>query len=698
MRGIFAITKAEFIKIFKKPTVYIMAFILVLTCVLSLFVFKPNSREDYRVTLSTENALANYEAFMSNSGSDNKSIYDSTIDEANALYNYIKNAENRDYNMNFSVNSLINSLNSLSTSSPSSIASIQQNLNNVLECYTSHYGLESVPYYAKLITLTNTSGEVIYLKDYAKLEVISNQINELIANSEADEVNQIIKQYIQENDVIKKLNDANKNYINYINVIIENILTDLSNTHDQFISSIQKHFENGDDIQLQAEQVRHLKNILILINNYKDVIDLLSSPDYPVAIISNASYENFMVVYSRIKKIVDVGQNIEKFSVRKQCANELSADNYRTQLNSTYNSLKFVNISSKDLMNTLKDYKKQTEANAEIVYKSIFNLRNEASTSKICEEITNYKLLSQTYKQLVEDNVTQAVVSNLTSSEIKEIKNYNLKDYSEYEIKERISKNIYYLKTNTYSTNYLLPFNFNGNSAYKTNVYDYMYFALKICTLLIIVFTMFMLASIITAEQDQGTIKLLLVRPFSRSKILSAKLLATFFFSFCFLALSTIITFVGGYFRFGLPALEKVLLTFNATSTFAISPIWAMLIFMASNLLDIIFYLIVATLLSVAFKSYASAITTSLITVIISILISIFLANSVVYAFLPFTTISLFRFFGNSFLPTGDSILNAFFLMPISPGMSIISSVLVSGIFCLVIYIISFNLFNKRDF
>ena len=86
MRGVFRITKAEFIKIFKKPTVYIMAFILMLACVLSLFLYSPTPRQDLSVKLSDENAITNYNIFMSDIGSDNKKTYDSTILDTDKLY------------------------------------------------------------------------------------------------------------------------------------------------------------------------------------------------------------------------------------------------------------------------------------------------------------------------------------------------------------------------------------------------------------------------------------------------------------------------------------------------------------------------------------------------------------------------------------------------------------------------------------
>ena len=75
MKGVFKITHAEFTKIFKKPIVYIMAFVLALTAVLSIVFFKPNVRSDNSVMLDADNAHGCYNIFYGTSD-DSKRKYD----------------------------------------------------------------------------------------------------------------------------------------------------------------------------------------------------------------------------------------------------------------------------------------------------------------------------------------------------------------------------------------------------------------------------------------------------------------------------------------------------------------------------------------------------------------------------------------------------------------------------------------------
>ena len=206
-----------------------------------------------------------------------------------------------------------------------------------------------------------------------------------------------------------------------------------------------------------------------------------------------------------------------------------------------------------------------------------------------------------------------------------------------------------------------------------------------------------MIANLITSETDSGTIKLLLIRPYKRGTVLFGKILATFFFSLSFLLLSFVISMVAGYFMFGLPSIESVLVTFNASKTFLIKPLYLILLFFVSCAGDILFYLIIALTISVLFKSYIGAISTSLIVYVGSMVVGSFLSNSIVYAYLPFTNISWFRFFGGEIMGT-ESGIGALLSSPVHSFQNIYLSIGISTIFSLVLFIITFISFKRRDF
>ena len=72
MGSIFRITKAEFIKAFKRPTIYVMAFILLITAVISALIFDPQKRADDRLNYSGTTGIEVFNSFNS-SGAGSKS-------------------------------------------------------------------------------------------------------------------------------------------------------------------------------------------------------------------------------------------------------------------------------------------------------------------------------------------------------------------------------------------------------------------------------------------------------------------------------------------------------------------------------------------------------------------------------------------------------------------------------------------------
>ena len=152
---------------------------------------------------------------------------------------------------------------------------------------------------------------------------------------------------------------------------------------------------------------------------------------------------------------------------------------------------------------------------------------------------------------------------------------YDFDKYNEYLYNERITTNKYYLENNKYSNSYINNFSLAQNSSTETNVFDFMYFSLEICAVVITIFAMMQICNLITNETESGTITLLLVRPYKRGKIITAKLLTTIFFVLTFMLFASLITFAGGMAMFGYES-RLILAVFNSQAIFEISPILLM--------------------------------------------------------------------------------------------------------------------------
>ena len=208
---------------------------------------------------------------------------------------------------------------------------------------------------------------------------------------------------------------------------------------------------------------------------------------------------------------------------------------------------------------------------------------------------------------------------------------------------------------------------------------------------------MMMMCNLITSETESGTIKLLLARPYKRSKIITAKLLATIFFVLIFILFSALISFAGGYFLYGLD-LSNVLVIINSNTPLVMSPIVLMLINILSQILDILFYVLLAMMISIVFKNYAGSISFSLVLILVTYTLNMLFGGAFWYSLLPGPNLHLFKYFGNAFVSVSDSMLVNILITPIQSTMSLWYSLLILASYSLVSIVVSYAVFNKRDF
>ena len=72
--------------------------------------------------------------------------------------------------------------------------------------------------------------------------------------------------------------------------------------------------------------------------------------------------------------------------------------------------------------------------------------------------------------------------------------------------------------------------------------------------------------------------------------------------------------------------------------------------------------------------------------------------SSYLLKYLPFTNVDLFKYFGNSFLPTGSNIgLDVILRSSLLPDTNIMFSSIIIGAFMLTLFVTSVVIFNKRD-
>lgn len=692
----FRITFAEFIKVLKKPSIYIMGVVLAIAIIVSAFVFKPSNVKSYDLNLETNSAVESYNIFVGTSGSENKSTYDVNFQVSNDIIKYYTGLNTYKNNLKQSYDDIWaqyeNLISANTTGEESKIKPAYTKFQNSVKSFKDYYFDFSTFPTNSFINFISTSETFLN-----SLNNSNNKIILLIDAFNNNDSHQIIE-FIAANDVFEDIEILLNNGLQFSKNAFINLKTNIINKYNTYISKIDKISTSIDPKILNASK----DEIITLLNEFKTLLDTSLNNNYPIVYTSK---ENTQFFTELINIILTTQESIfknttsppiyEKHSNFKQSLEEYKFIN---ELNKFVNGIEDVSISS-NIVTKLTSMNNKVTENSNLILNEMSTNKNSMTNKEMQDLILSYKLLSDTYYNYTMQSVILNSTSNLSTTEIKKLYGYDFSNYNEYQLKENISRNSYYIKNNTYADNFLTPFGFNENSGTETNAYDFMYFALRISVILIIIFAIMMISSNITQEQDNGTIKLLLIRPFSRSKIINAKLLNTMIFAILFIIFASIISFISGLAMFGSTSIP-VLCIFNASNVIQMSASSLMFINIICLIVEVLFFTIVSFALSTLFKSYAGSISTSLIIFILSLGLNILLSNSIVYAFIPFANIDFFKYFGGSFVYTSsvDNIFKSLLCTPIISNMTFWSSFAIYLVVVLILIAISHYVFRRRDF
>lgn len=707
MKGVFRITHAEFVKIFKKPIVYIMAFVLALVSILSIILYKPTIRTDNTIQLDADNAAGYYSAFHS-SGDHSKSKTDETFDTTSKQVELYTLLQKRRNELDYAYSKFYDAFVSLQNYKVSANKTNQQLIN---DCNTTYETLlnkfvelsQFDPYtnVKEVFNSQNQDGQLYYkvhtidtAGEYNYEKLFSTLTTKLQSATSPDAYIDFIvtNNYIE---LLKNLTEYGKDLI-YYNLL--DMLDTVSQLQQRFINLIA----NSQSGSMQEETTKALGALQQQVNIFKEKVDLIISTDSLIVLTTNSEYKKFSDAHLAVTNIINSGKDTNgNYTplLKRGVAVSLRDSNYQTIMKNYITNLNFMPINDK-LIEEYDEIKQQVESDKKVIIENINKLKTETTTHNIAIEISNYEYLSEAYRNVVNQIALKSLLKEIPVSAIRDakIEALDLKSFNAYTNNQNISQNKYQIKNNVYSNNVGAVFSFGNTSQSSESMFDRIYSTLKICTIFIIIFTIMMISGLVTSETENGTIKLLLIRPYNRSKILIGKMLATLFFSIIFVLLTCLISGVAGIIMFKAPVMSKVLVTFNASKTFLINPILLLLLFVTSCILDIIFYLILSLTISVLFRSYVGAITTSFLVYIGAIIVGALIPNSVAYAYIPFTNISLFRFFGGELIGSGGAKIAEFFNTPVQSSQNFYTSLLISAITSIVLLTVTLVTFNRRDF
>ncbi len=533
-----------------------------------------------------------------------------------------------------------------------------------------------------------TSGTDLYSKSYADnfldnaLTLIHNYSNSTAESDVISPKNQILKNIT----LINQYTDTwNNKYVSITSKTTPVSLEPLREFGENLIEQIQ-------NTQSYYEQISGFENPVILqtVTDYSQISDsfkvFIEKIDNAIKINTRDSYKN---LYEYIKTM-NISNNENQF--------QFVATNYIDKINDVVVSAKLLESLKIDYYDVAKN--RLNGVNAEIVKINSDCNDDEKQLSAVNKKEINSKIsfYNATCTQMVDILSTKlklAIAENYTENEF--TKFINCANFNRYEYTQTQTRQEFLFSNNKAEYDYATSLSFGSVSNYAPNAFDFTYYVLELFGFLIIVYCVVLGSGMIAGEQNNGTLKLLAIRPYTRGKILFSKIFATMFFVVIFVLLSCIISMIAGSVLFGMESMP-ILLVYNATLPIVVSPIVALLLYLATLILKIFVYIVLAFALSTLFKSHIVATAVSILCLFVTSIFSIFLTKATIFKYLPLNNLDLFKYFGGGRFPNDDvNVITSIFSSPILPDTTFMFSFTNICVTIAILLIITYEVFKHRD-
>lgn len=199
---------------------------------------------------------------------------------------------------------------------------------------------------------------------------------------------------------------------------------------------------------------------------------------------------------------------------------------------------------------------------------------------------------------------------------------------------------------------------------------------------LVTLFTIIVAAGSVAGEFSWGTIKLLLIRPVSRSKVLLSKYLASFIFAFALLVILFLFSFLIGAIFFGLEGVSQPYLAYVNGEVVEQSMSLHIISLYAYNTVNLLMMVTFAFMISTVFRSSSLAIGLAIFLM--------FTGQQFVSLFSQYSWVKYILFANTNLMQYIDGV-------PIVEGMTMQFSIIVLSIYFLTFNLLSWIIFNKRD-
>ncbi len=467
--------------------------------------------------------------------------------------------------------------------------------------------------------------------------------------------------------------------------------------------------ETDEEIASSKNNCLNLQNTLrekiIGLEDYYN--ELMQSHSSPLILVTEQNDTDIQDNIGRAKSILAYTSAEKDAAYFRNIQNLLENFNSLAKLENNLSLVKNLEYSTEDLKTNFEIIKKLADEKLPAALEKVTRMKSAASLdAEFDANENNQNLMKNLIVRYLSacNNATESLSNDLKSVIVARYGDTNISQYvgyensNSYKFSENKCKHLYLLENDMTDSDCAAMLSFNKNSSIETNAFDYMYFAMEIVSVAIIAFTVVLGAGMIAKEQSEGTIKLLAIRPYKRWKIIIAKTFATLFFGFVFMMISAIVALITGIIVYGI-SFPTMLVVFNASSVFTM-PIWVVfLIYLASLMVKIWIYALLAIAISTIFNSYIASVCIAAGIYIANIVVTFVSKGATWLRYNIFANIDLFKYFGGSFSTSFNSMQNLtnLFASPVFPGTNFAVSIIIITSLATILNVAMLTVFSKKD-
>ena len=499
------------------------------------------------------------------------------------------------------------------------------------------------------MTFENSTSTDVF--EHFNLEIIPS------VNSDIENAESIVNEYKTRTDPVTSLNLDIADLKDLIYQFTQNPTDEnRENLSSEYSSFINRFFYNAENTSL--------KKFLIKTSDYHDYKTYLIDIQTAMTDVTNTTNQNLSDILENkniIVTLTGLSEKIYNFNVSDTVIEKLTLD---ISIGKTYLSEKQNAIAS----------------------------LTDDDLDKLINYVNEYVIYADTLCDYVYFSVLADGLSPYTDMQISKFlttSNINL-----YEIKETVLKYDYLISNNKTKLDFSIVSPINVTSSYKTSVFDFAYVATEICFIIIVFYLIFLCAYSISGEYSRGTLKLLMIRPFRRYKILFSKIASILINSIIMVLLSYIVSLIVGSFFIPNSDVLPVLTVYNATNILITTQENIALIYLLSKIIEVTVIVLAFVTISVLIPREIYSIATCSLITIITILMKKYFTKISLLIFLPNVNLNLFKYFGGA-----SYVSESMFTFTTPPTLSFdINAAIVYIVAMIIIFnVISFRKFKELD-